>query len=140
MKASVFAMAILLISAFSFADGYADEITPQIIPLNVSDISQQFGCGIRPPHGGTCPVSTMITISMPGVKGCLKPEDFTLEVNQTPTAQELTIKRRQPHLSMCEGTTFPPQSDAVQLSTGELLQGKPILLMNPLAPTMWARP
>ena len=136
MKASVFAMAVLLISALSFTPSYGDE-SPQVIPLNVTDISQQFGCGMRPPHGGTCPVSTEITVSMPGVKGCFKPEDLTVEVNQTGSAQELTIKRRRP---MCQGTTFPPQSDVIQLSTGDLLQGKPIQLMNPLAPTMWARP
>ena len=137
MKASLSALAILFVLILGPTVSFADEVTPQMIPLNVTDISQQFGCGMRPPNGGTCPVSTEITISMPGVKGCYKPADFTIEVNQTTTAQELTIKKTQP---LCEGTTFPPQSDVVQLSTADLLQGKPIRMMNPLAPTLWARP
>ena len=135
MKASLLVMtAALAISNLALADTTVD---PQLIHLNISDITQEFGCGVPPPHGGGCPTSTTIVISMPGVKGCQKPEDFSVQVVQTEKNQELTINRKP---GPCGGTTFPPQSDVVSLYSGDLLQGKPIQIMNPLAPTLWARP
>ena len=126
-------LAVIALLISSSATCFADDM----VPLYVSKIVQAFGCGVQPPNGGTCPVDTAITITMPVKPGCLKASNFTVQVVQNVNEQDVTIFRK---IADCVETSYPQQFDSVDLSTEDLLLNKPIILMNPLSTVQLPRP
>lgn len=90
------------------------------------------GCGQPPPNPHPCPPHAWITVKMPAASCTVA--DFELRIRQRPTVQLLAIYFKDG--SDCGLGTYIVKGDRVTLKTfkfnsWELLQGKPIRLLNP---------
>ena len=116
----------------------------ELVPVAVPLVTVEVGCGPTPVPGKpppTCPPDGVLKLVYAGY-GCHS-EDFEIRVRQREHVQLVTVYRRLSASScvIADGIhSFASRLRAVYPSSGDIVPGKPIRLLNPVPIALEPRP